>query len=154
MEVSDLATAYIAVRTVPKKTSFEGSNVCKKSAIVKLRCQRYGVCASPSRWKLRSKGAVQNRSFVWFGGSCQTSALRAQLEMTASLKKYDTVFPADAAEFCPHLLAQDILVCGTYKLLEERDRAGKQQRIGRCSFLSVSSGGDLCDSIQNNWSTS
>lgn len=66
--------------------------------------------------------------------------------MTASLKKYDTDFPADAVEFCPHSLAQDILVCGTYKLLEERDHAGKQQRIGRCSFFGVTSDGDLCDS--------
>lgn len=66
--------------------------------------------------------------------------------MTTSLKRHDTGFPADAVEFCPHVLAQDILVCGTYKLLEERDHAGKQQRIGRCSFLSVSGDGDLCDS--------
>jgi diphthamide biosynthesis protein 7 len=63
--------------------------------------------------------------------------------MTTSLKKYDTGFPADAVEFCPHLLAQDILVCGTYKLLEERDHAGKQQRVGRCSFFNISSDGDL-----------
>lgn len=65
--------------------------------------------------------------------------------MSASLKKYDTGFPADAVEFCPHALAQDILVCGTYKLLEERDHAGGQQRIGQCLFLGVSGDGDLCD---------
>jgi diphthamide biosynthesis protein 7 len=68
--------------------------------------------------------------------------------MTASLKEYDTSFPADAVEFCPHSLAQDLLVCGTYNLLEERDRTGKQQRIGRCSFLAVSTGGDLCGSLE------
>ena len=65
--------------------------------------------------------------------------------MTTSLKKYDTGFPADTVEFCPHVLAQDILVCGTYKLLEERDDAGNQHRVGRCSFLSVSGDVDLCD---------
>lgn len=65
--------------------------------------------------------------------------------MTTSLKKYDTGFPADAVEFCPHALAQEVLVCGTYKLLEERDNAGKQQRVGRCSFFNVSGDGDLCD---------
>ncbi|RDB29490.1 Diphthine methyltransferase [Hypsizygus marmoreus] len=30
----------------------------------------------------------------------------------------DTIFPADAVEFCPHPDAQDIVVCGTYKLDE------------------------------------
>jgi diphthine methyl ester acylhydrolase len=63
--------------------------------------------------------------------------------MPASLGKYDTGFPADAVEFCPHPLALDILVCGTYKLLEESDHAGKQRRIGRCSFLSVSPDGEM-----------
>ncbi|KAH9950337.1 WD-40 repeat-containing protein [Amylocystis lapponica] len=29
---------------------------------------------------------------------------------------FDTVFPADSVEFCPHPAARDILVCGTYKL--------------------------------------
>ena len=29
---------------------------------------------------------------------------------------YDTDWPADSAEFCPHPSAQDIFVCGTYKL--------------------------------------
>lgn len=29
---------------------------------------------------------------------------------------FDTVWPADSAEFCPHPLAQDFFVCGTYKL--------------------------------------
>lgn len=65
--------------------------------------------------------------------------------MTISLKEFDTGFPADAVEFCPHPLAQDILVCGTYKLLEERDHAGKQQRVGRCLFFGILDDGDLCD---------
>lgn len=29
---------------------------------------------------------------------------------------FDTVFPADSVEFCPHPSAQNIFVCGTYKL--------------------------------------
>lgn len=63
--------------------------------------------------------------------------------MTTTLKEHDTGFPADAVEFCPHPLAQDLLVCGTYQLLEERDSAGKQKRIGRCSFFQVLDDGDL-----------
>ena len=63
--------------------------------------------------------------------------------MTTSLEKYDTGFPADAVEFCPHPLALDILACGTYKLLEEGDHAGKQRRIGRCLLLNVSADGGL-----------
>ena len=81
-----------------------------------------------------------------FGSEAFAKHPPAQSEMTTSLKKYDTSFPADAVEFCPHSLAQDILACGTYKLLEERDQAGKQQRIGRCSFFSVSGDVDLYDS--------
>jgi hypothetical protein len=81
-----------------------------------------------------------------FGSEASAKHPHSQSEiMSTSLKKYDTGFPADAVEFCPHALAQDILVCGTYKLLEERDHAGGQQRIGRCLFLGVSSDGDLCD---------
>ena len=81
-----------------------------------------------------------------FGSEAFAEHPPSRSEMTTSLKKFDTGFPADAVEFCPHALAQDILVCGTYKLLEERDHADKQQRIGRCLFFSVSGDGDLCDS--------
>jgi len=81
-----------------------------------------------------------------FGSEAFAKHPPSQSEMSTSLNKHDTGFPADAVEFCPHPLAQDILVCGTYKLLEERDHAGKQQRIGRCSFFSVSDDGDLCGS--------
>ena len=64
--------------------------------------------------------------------------------MATSLEKYDTSFPADAVEFCPHPLALDILVCGTYKLLEGGDLAVRnQRRIGRCSLLSVFTNGEL-----------
>jgi diphthamide biosynthesis protein 7 len=31
---------------------------------------------------------------------------------------FDTIFPADSIEFCPHPKAQNIFVCGTYKLDE------------------------------------
>ncbi len=36
---------------------------------------------------------------------------------------YDTDWPADSTEFCPHPSAQDIFVCGTYKL--EQSEEGK-----------------------------
>jgi hypothetical protein len=80
-----------------------------------------------------------------FGSEAFAKHPRSRSEMTTNLKKYDTGFPADVVEFCPHVLAQDILVCGTYKLLEGRDDTGNQHRIGRCSFLIVSDDGDLCD---------
>lgn len=63
--------------------------------------------------------------------------------MSESFKAYDTGFPADAVEFCPHPLAQDILACGTYKLLEGSNHTGKQRRIGRCLLLGVSADGEL-----------
>lgn len=31
---------------------------------------------------------------------------------------YDTDFPADSLEFCPHTLASNLFTCGTYKLDE------------------------------------
>ncbi|KAJ7181666.1 WD40-repeat-containing domain protein [Mycena crocata] len=51
---------------------------------------------------------------------------------------FDTVFPADSVEFCPHLAAQDILVCGTYNL--EKNSAvseGPQKRRGQCLVFRV-----------------
>ncbi len=46
---------------------------------------------------------------------------------------YDTIFPADSVEFCPHQGLQDIFVVGTYKL-EEGVVSGQshQQRRGQC----------------------
>lgn len=32
------------------------------------------------------------------------------------MSPFDTVFPADTLEFCPHPSAQNIFVCGTYNL--------------------------------------
>ncbi|KAF5370236.1 hypothetical protein D9615_010072 [Tricholomella constricta] len=43
-----------------------------------------------------------------------------------SLTTLDTIFPADAVEFCPHPNALDILVCGTYKL---EDALGEQRSM-------------------------
>ncbi|KAF5374769.1 hypothetical protein D9758_000260 [Tetrapyrgos nigripes] len=42
----------------------------------------------------------------------------------------DTGFPADSVEFCPHPDAQDIFVCGTYKL-EHSDPSAPQRRLGQ-----------------------
>jgi len=38
---------------------------------------------------------------------------------------YDTLWPADTVEFCPHPAAQDIFVCGTYQL----DEASSAQAV-------------------------
>lgn len=42
---------------------------------------------------------------------------------------YDTVWPADSAEFCPHPDAADIFVVGTYKL-EETEKTGLPPSAG------------------------
>jgi len=99
-----------------------------------------------SQWAGAAIRGTPSKSGRLFGSEAFAKHPPSRSKMTTSLNKYDTGFPADAVEFCPHPLARDILVCGTYKLLEERDRAGKQQRIGRCSFFGVSSDGNLCDS--------
>ncbi|TFK41150.1 WD40-repeat-containing domain protein [Crucibulum laeve] len=55
---------------------------------------------------------------------------------------FDTGFPADSLEFCPHPQAYDIFTCGTYKLDESSAKgaensdsivpSGPQHRRGRC----------------------
>ncbi|KAI0078877.1 WD-40 repeat-containing protein [Panus rudis PR-1116 ss-1] len=53
--------------------------------------------------------------------------------------EFDTGFPADTVEFCPHPEATDIFVCGTYKLDENAptDTSGSQRRRGKCLVLQV-----------------
>ncbi|KZS92962.1 WD40 repeat-like protein [Sistotremastrum niveocremeum HHB9708] len=48
---------------------------------------------------------------------------------------FDTNWPADAVEFCPFPGSTDLVVCGTYKLLETPGE--KQQRKGQCILLKV-----------------
>ncbi|KAJ7487605.1 WD40-repeat-containing domain protein [Mycena galericulata] len=38
---------------------------------------------------------------------------------------FDTIFPADSVEFCPHPAARDVFVCGTYNLEKKCDRLGR-----------------------------
>ncbi|KAJ7103526.1 WD40-repeat-containing domain protein [Mycena belliarum] len=51
---------------------------------------------------------------------------------------FDTIFPADSVEFCPHPAAQNILVCGTYNL-EETSPTPAQKRRGQCLVYEVES---------------
>ena len=43
---------------------------------------------------------------------------------------YDTDWPADSVEFCPHPSARDIFVCGTYKLEQTSQDASAQNEDG------------------------
>ncbi|PFH54482.1 hypothetical protein AMATHDRAFT_52085 [Amanita thiersii Skay4041] len=49
---------------------------------------------------------------------------------------FNTVFPADSLEFCPHPQATDVFVCGTYKLNkrgdEDENSPAQQHRQGQC----------------------
>ncbi|KAJ6575121.1 WD40 repeat-like protein [Mycena capillaripes] len=47
---------------------------------------------------------------------------------------FDTVFPADSLEFCPHPAAQDVLICGTYNLEKSAtaSEGSTQKRTGQC----------------------
>ena len=47
---------------------------------------------------------------------------------------YDTDWPADSGEFCPHPSALDIFVCGTYKL--------EQSQEGQISEATTPTGAD------------
>ncbi|KAH7883581.1 WD40-repeat-containing domain protein [Phlebopus sp. FC_14] len=62
---------------------------------------------------------------------------------------FDTLWPADSVEFCPHEGAQDVLVCGTYKLeqqsasamvgagIDDTDLPRNQVRRGKCLVFQV-----------------
>ena len=69
------------------------------------------------------------------------------------MSTFDTVWPADSVEFCPHPAATDIFVCGTYKLdqpeagpAEENTQVAsgdrpKQHRRGKCLLFGVNEEG-------------
>lgn len=72
-----------------------------------------------------------------------------------SLSSFDTIWPADSVEFCPHTNATNIFVCGTYNL-EKPDHAGKpeedatqvdgrakQTRRGKCLLFAIENEADL-----------
>jgi len=42
---------------------------------------------------------------------------------------FDTTFPADSLEFCPTIGYQDIVVCGTYNLLEKPPSQSASERV-------------------------
>ncbi|KAJ7783793.1 WD40-repeat-containing domain protein [Mycena maculata] len=54
---------------------------------------------------------------------------------------FDTVFPADSVEFCPHPTAQDVLVCGTYNLEKTApvSEGSAQKRTGQCLVFKIES---------------
>ncbi|KAL4069623.1 WD40-repeat-containing domain protein [Scleroderma yunnanense] len=55
---------------------------------------------------------------------------------------YDTVWPADSVEFCPHEESRDIFVCGTYHLEQDPSAisdGNKQHRRGTCLVFQVAS---------------
>ncbi|KAG5221894.1 WD-40 repeat-containing protein [Salix suchowensis] len=61
---------------------------------------------------------------------------------TVQMPEVDTVYPADALEFCPHPAAQDIFVCGTYKLDDASEdpaaaSSSPQYRRGQCLVFAV-----------------
>lgn len=55
--------------------------------------------------------------------------------------KIDTDYPADSVEFCPAQGYQNILACGTYRLVEEPDGESSQnchrKRLGKCILYKV-----------------
>jgi len=83
----------------------------------------------------------------------------------SSLATFDTIYPADSVEFCPCPGYRDYLVCGTYKLEEEKSkdlsdsrrhdvtetedettletRSNVQIRLGKCWLMQVESSGQL-----------
>lgn len=51
---------------------------------------------------------------------------------------FDTVWPADSAEFCPKEGLTDVFAVGTYKLEEKEEKVnGHQQRRGQCILFKM-----------------
>ena len=44
---------------------------------------------------------------------------------------FDTLWPADSAEFCPHSSWQDLFVCGTYKLEQSPQQGGEENELSQ-----------------------
>ncbi|KAK2461911.1 hypothetical protein APHAL10511_006374 [Amanita phalloides] len=54
------------------------------------------------------------------------------------MSEFDTLYPADSLEFCPHPQATGIFVCGTYKLNEHTDgETNVPRRQGQCLVFRV-----------------
>lgn len=66
-------------------------------------------------------------------------------EVFYTLDEFDTEFPADSVEWCPAEPFRDVLACGTYKLIENKEDAKdeKCERTGRIYLLRVVDGGKL-----------
>lgn len=74
-----------------------------------------------------------------------------------SLANVDTLYSADSIEFCPFEGFQDLLVCGTYQIVEPKEGGKKPdedgsddeqppnqtQRVGRLLLFQVSQGHHL-----------
>ncbi|KAK0233086.1 WD40-repeat-containing domain protein [Armillaria fumosa] len=59
---------------------------------------------------------------------------------------FDTIYPADSVEFCPHVNLQDIFVVGTYKLDQDdgdMERKTPQHRRGQCRVFRIATGTDF-----------
>ncbi|XP_029168154.1 diphthine methyltransferase isoform X2 [Nylanderia fulva] len=78
----------------------------------------------------------------------------AMEEVFYTLDEFDTEFPADSVEWCPTEPFRDILVCGTYKLIERKEgskeedaeenaKEEKCKRTGRIYLFRVADGGKL-----------
>lgn len=79
-----------------------------------------------------------------------------QTRTADSLAAFDTVWPADTVEFCPHKDASDVFVCGTYNLEKPANVSAQQTdteeaaytspamqtRRGKCLLFSVQHGND------------
>lgn len=70
--------------------------------------------------------------------------------LCTAMTAFDTAWPADSVEFCPHPDAHDVFVCGTYKL-EQGENVGRdsddpkpriQVRRGKCMLFAVEEDGE------------
>ena len=75
---------------------------------------------------------------------------------------FDTVWPADSVEFCPHQDASNLFVCGTYNLEKNQDHDNggaddkvqsdvkkPQVRRGKCMLFAVEDNQELYGTLRN-----
>jgi hypothetical protein len=112
---------------------------------------------SPSQNELgwvKSLQKVGHDRFAWVtsavtverAGAGNSRAVGHVSDQRMTVVTFDTVEPADSVEFCPHPRAQDVFVCGTYKLLEgnvgDNVLAQAQRRRGKCLVFEASPNAD------------
>lgn len=108
---------------------------------------RHGVCVVVGESRGRVQQQAAQRAFDDDAGNGVCRPISSAATMMSA---FDTVWPADSVEFCPHPDAANLFVCGTYYLEKNEPVEGaqdvaeddstarkKQVRRGKCTLFAA-----------------